>query len=143
MSLPKFLHFSTLREPLIPASDNVFPEDNQTQMSGSRLTDGDEPESLNFQLEETSSFSTEPVHRFGNAAAVGVNQPRGVRSPSPESRFTGEVGCDDPEVAAFANKQNVGASYRAIETNGRGPRNAHSLARSGAININSGELVCS
>ena len=138
MSLPKFLYTGTPREPLIPASDNLIPEDNQTQMSGSGLTQGAESESLNFQLEETSSFSTEPVHRFGNATTVGVNQPRRVLSSSPESRFTGEVGFDDPEVAAFAGRRNVGASYRAIEANGREPRNAHSLARAGAIN--SGEL---
>jgi hypothetical protein len=91
----------------------------------------------NDQLElESPSFTTEPFHRFGNAAAAAHRQaaafPRvpngGGRGGSSEARLTGGVdGKSDPEVAAYVTKERggyAGAQFGVIHASGASVRSA-------------------
>ena len=122
MSLPRSLYSESNREPLLPTSrplDNGASRSRGIVMSETGL-------SIFPTLVETSgaSFTTEPFHRFGNAAAAGAaqNGAAPLRSPgrpdgdeTTDARFLGGVdGGINPEVVEFAiqEQQEAGTGSR-------------------------------
>ena len=126
MSVPRLLYAESYREPLLPL-------ENGGGSSGSSGSGGGDPLNMSSKRSETSdadisdqleiasqTFTTEPFHRFGNAAAAGHRRaaafPRvpaggkgGGDDGSSEGRLTGGIdGNSDPEVAAYVVKERGG-----------------------------------
>ena len=128
MSLPRLLYAESYREPLLPLGTRAGGEPlDMSYLKRGEASDADK----NDQLElESPSFTTEPFHRFGNAAAAAHRQaaafPRapngGGRDGSSEARLTGGVdGKSDPEVAAYVTKERggyAGAQFGVIHASG-------------------------
>lgn len=105
MSLPRLLYSESGAEPLLPAVSDNRATDNPKAMS-SKTDASDDIFSSNG---ESLSFTTEPFHRFGNAAAAHRNSPA---VQSTEDRLMGGVDANsDPEVAKYATAAgNLGMS---------------------------------
>ena len=164
MSVPKILYSETIQEPLLiapPSKGDVGSSSKQASssrkaMSSSRTSDFVEVDQTNFSMDETHSFSSEPIHRFGNAAAAQHRRAAAAlaRSPHPhfpggdessEGRLTGGVdGAADPEVAAFANKKRTaGPGYKppVVQSSSGAYYQSTQLVRSLSPGINSGKCL--
>ena len=164
MSVPNILYSETIQEPLLIAppskeygSSSKQASSSRKAMSSSRTSDFVEVDQTNFPMEETHSFSSEPIHRFGNAAAAQHRRAAAAlarsRSPHPhlpggdessDGRLTGGVdGSADPEVAAFANKKRTaGPGYKPpVVQSSSGAYYSTRLVRSLSPGINSGKCL--
>ena len=140
MSVPSNLLYSN------PAASEPLLSENQGSQSAvparmSAKWTQEDPELVDFRV-ATSSFSSEPIHRFDHvptATGAKTAKKRNVHSAASSGKFTGEVVDGDPEVEAFATCARVGgaalANYQAGGTrNGLTGKSSYSLSGVGGIN---------